>query len=46
MLFFGEACLDPDWFECADGSGCVETTLKCDNVYDCKDFSDEQNCFG
>lgn len=37
-------CADPDWFQCSDGA-CIASTLRCDNYYDCRDFSDEQNCF-
>lgn len=43
--FWPGICTDPDWFQCSDGA-CIATALRCDNFYDCKDFSDEQNCFG
>lgn len=37
---------DESEFTCADGLLCINVTLQCDGYYDCKDFSDEQNCFG
>lgn len=43
-LSWPETCDAPDWFQCIDGT-CVDSTLRCDNYYDCRDFSDEQNCF-
>lgn len=35
----------PDDFVCADGT-CIPETHHCDHFYDCRDFSDEQYCFG
>lgn len=43
-LLWPETCDAPDWFQCADGA-CLDAALRCDNYYDCRDFSDEQNCF-
>lgn len=39
-------CSRANDFRCADGSACIAATLWCDSYYDCRDFSDEQNCFG
>lgn len=35
----------PDDFVCADGT-CIPETHHCDHFYDCRDFTDEQYCFG
>ncbi|XP_043503640.1 basement membrane-specific heparan sulfate proteoglycan core protein isoform X1 [Polistes fuscatus] len=35
----------PDDFLCADGT-CIPKTHHCDHFYDCRDFTDEQYCFG
>lgn len=35
----------PGDFVCADGT-CIPETHHCDHYYDCRDFSDEQYCFG
>ncbi|KAL2739157.1 basement membrane-specific heparan sulfate proteoglycan core protein isoform X1 [Vespula maculifrons] len=35
----------PDDFLCADGT-CIPETHHCDHFYDCRDFTDEQYCFG
>ncbi|CAD6239647.1 GSCOCG00008743001-RA-CDS [Cotesia congregata] len=32
-------------FVCADGT-CIPVAHRCDNFYDCRDFTDEQFCFG
>lgn len=32
-------------FVCADGT-CIPEAHHCDHYYDCRDFSDEQYCFG
>nr|CAD7589934.1 unnamed protein product [Timema genevievae] len=37
-------CL-PTEFMCGEGV-CIDSKQHCDNYYDCRDFSDEQNCFG
>ncbi|XP_076180637.1 uncharacterized protein LOC143153401 [Ptiloglossa arizonensis] len=34
-----------DDFVCADGT-CIPETHHCDHFYDCRDFTDEQYCFG
>lgn len=39
-----DACNETE-FTCSDGN-CIDMNLRCDSYYDCKDFSDEQNCFG
>jgi len=39
----GSCALDD--FVCADGT-CIPETHHCDHFYDCRDFSDEQYCFG
>lgn len=41
----GEKCL-PDEFECLADGQCISSDHRCDNLYDCRDFSDEQNCLG
>ncbi|KAK0073940.1 hypothetical protein PV326_012914, partial [Microctonus aethiopoides] len=33
-----------DDFVCADGT-CIPAAHRCDNFYDCRDFTDEQFCF-
>lgn len=38
-----EMCL-PQERMCADGSECISAELWCDEVINCKDFSDESNC--
>lgn len=35
----------PGDFVCADGA-CIPATHHCDHFYDCRDFTDEQYCFG
>ncbi|XP_066593540.1 basement membrane-specific heparan sulfate proteoglycan core protein [Prorops nasuta] len=35
----------PDDFLCADGT-CIPNSHHCDHFYDCRDFTDEQYCFG
>lgn len=35
----------PTEFVCADGT-CIPQAHVCDHYYDCRDFTDEQNCFG
>lgn len=37
-------CITDD-FICADGT-CIPKAHHCDHFYDCRDFSDEQYCFG
>lgn len=37
-------CTSSDFF-CGDGS-CIPAAHRCDNFYDCRDFTDEQYCFG
>lgn len=37
-------CTSTD-FICADGN-CIPSAHRCDNFYDCRDFTDEQYCFG
>jgi hypothetical protein len=32
-------------YTCSDGK-CIDAAMRCDNFYDCKDFSDEQYCLG
>lgn len=36
------ACHESE-FTCYDGF-CIPHSRRCDNIYDCADFSDEQNC--
>lgn len=43
MLLTTQQCQE-NQFTCDDG-GCIPHIQRCDNVYDCRDFSDEQNCF-
>lgn len=31
-------------FECRSGEKCIPTDRQCDNLFDCFDFSDEDNC--
>lgn len=38
------SCIEGD-FICADGT-CIPKAHHCDHFYDCRDFSDEQYCFG
>lgn len=41
----GINCKDDEFF-CFDHKYCINATQHCDGYYDCKDFSDEQNCIG
>jgi hypothetical protein len=41
----GGKCL-PEEFECLADGQCISGDHRCDNLYDCRDFSDEQNCLG
>lgn len=34
----------PNHFACLNGDRCVPQTARCDERYDCSDFSDESNC--
>lgn len=34
----------PNHFACLSGDRCVPQTARCDERYDCSDFSDESNC--
>lgn len=34
----------PDHFACVTGDQCVRQTARCDEHYDCRDYSDESNC--
>lgn len=34
----------PNHFACLSGDQCVPQTARCDERYDCRDFSDESNC--
>lgn len=31
-------------FECRNGEKCIATSKHCDGIFDCLDFSDEDNC--
>lgn len=41
----GIQCKDHE-FLCFDFQFCINITQHCDGYYDCRDFSDEQNCIG
>lgn len=41
----GGKCL-PEEFKCLTDGQCISGDRRCDNLYDCRDFSDEQNCLG
>lgn len=45
LIFFAVPRCSSSQFTCADGS-CIDVTLRCNNQYDCRDGSDEQNCRG
>lgn len=34
---------EPDEFQCDDGN-CINSTKKCDGIYDCNSGIDEYNC--
>ena len=39
----GNMCSSSE-FECHSGEKCIATEKRCDDIYDCFDFSDENNC--
>ena len=40
----GLSCHPTEEFACKDGSRCIYASWECDNIKDCPDRSDEQNC--
>lgn len=32
-------------FRCHNSSRCIDKSYRCDGIYDCEDYSDEDNCF-
>lgn len=39
---FNQVCGAEDW-TCRDGS-CIPIEYRCDNQFDCPDYTDEENC--
>ena len=42
MLYVGTACHSGK-FDCGDGK-CINSSLRCDGDFDCKNHADEYNC--